>query len=155
MAQGQPAQAAAIFDQLAEDASKHGIPRAPQLYLQAGRAWMEAGEIEQSIQRLQTGLNLMERMGQLRRLPIVGHRVLNEMRNRGLTEQAKAMEDEIQAILGKHGLSLTTDFRPRSHPRLPAKCNYCGGNVIPNEVDWIDEHYASCVYCGSILDTTR
>ena len=115
---------------------------------------MEAGEVEKSIQRLQTGLKLMGRMGQFRRLPIVCHRVLTEMRSLGYTEQAKAIEDEIQGILAKHGLSLTTAFSPRSQPRLPAKCTYCGGNVIPNEVDWIDELHAGCVYCGSILDTT-
>jgi len=154
MAQVQAAQAAAIFDKLAEDASKHGIPRAPQLYLQAGRAWIEAGEVEKSIQRVQTGLKLMGRMGQFQRLPVVSHRVLTEMRNLGLTEQAKAIEDEIQGILASHGLSLTTASSPKSQPRLPAKCNYCGGNVIPNEVDRINEHQASCVYCGSILDAT-
>ena len=154
MAHGQAAQAAAIFDKLAEDASKHGIPRAPQLYLQAGRAWIEAGEVEKSIQRLQTGLILMGRMGQFRRLPVVSHRVLTEMRNLGLTEQAEAIEDEIQGILATHGLSLATAFSPGRQPSLPAKCNYCGGNVMPNEADWIDEHHASCVYCGSILDAT-
>ena len=154
MAQGKAAEAAAIFDELAEDASKHGLPRAPQLYLQAGRAWIEAGEVEKSTQRLQTGLKLMGRMGQFRRLPVVSHRVLTELRNLGLTEQAKAIEDEIQGILAEHGLSLTTAPSPRRQPRLPAKCDYCGGNVIPNEVDWIDEHYASCVYCGSILEAT-
>ena len=131
-----------------------GSQRASQLYLQAGRAWIEAGEVEKSIKPLQTGLKLMVRMGQFRRLPVVSHRVLTEMRNLGLTEQAKAIEDEIQGILAKHGLSLTTAFSPRSQPPLPAKCNYCGGNVIPDEVDWIDEHHASCVYCGSILNAT-
>jgi len=154
MGQGQAAQAAAIFDKLAEDASKHGLPRAPQLYLQAGRAWIEAGEVEKSIQPLQTGLKLMGIMGQFRRLPVVSHRVLTEMRNLGLTEQAKEIEDEIQGILATHGLSLTSAFSPRSQPRLPTKCNCCGGNLIPDEVDWIDEHHASCVYCGSILDAT-
>jgi len=154
MAQGKAAQAAAIFDELAEDASKHGIPRTPQLYLQAGRAWIDADEVERGIQRLRDGLKLMGKMGQFRRLPVVCHRVLTEMHNRGLTEQAKAIETEIQEILAAHGLSLEAVPGPRSQPRLPAKCAYCGGNVRADEVEWVDEHHPSCVYCGSLLETT-
>lgn len=152
MEEGQPAEAAAIFDELAHEASKRGIPRAPQLYLQAGRAWIEAGKVEDGMQRLQDGLKLMSKMEQLNRLQRIGQRILAELRSRGLTEQAAALEPEIQSILAVHGLSLTAVPGSVAAPRLPAKCRYCGGNVLPDEVEWVDTHRASCVYCGSLLE---
>ena len=152
MDQNQPAKAAVIFDELAEEGAKRGIPRAPQLYLQAGRAWIEAGEIERGVQRLDTGLDLMGRMKQLRRLPVVSQRILTELRERDLTDQAAAFETKMNTILAAYGLSLAAVSTRIEKPRLPAKCTYCGGNVLPDEVEWFDNHQASCTYCGSLIE---
>ena len=152
MEHNQPAEAAVIFDRLAEAGANRGIPRAPQLYLQAGRAWIEAGEIERGVQRLDTGLDLMLRMKQLRRLPVISQRILTELKEHGLTEQAAAYEKKIDSILAAYGLSLASASSRTEKPRLPAKCTYCGGNVLPDEVEWFENHQASCNYCGSLLE---
>ena len=152
MEQSQPAEAAVIFDELAEDGAKRGIPRAPQLYLQAGRAWIEAGEIERGVQRLDTGLDLMGRMKQLRRLPVICQRILSELKEYGLTDQAAVLEEKMNSMLAAYGLSLATASSRTEKPRLPAKCTYCGGNVLPDEVEWFENHQASCTYCGSLLE---
>jgi hypothetical protein len=153
MAKGKPAEAAVIFDELADSASKRNLPRAPQILLQAGRAWIEAGETDRGITRLKDGLKLMEKMRQFRRLPTVSQRVMDELRNRGYTNQANEIEAEIKATLATHGLSFAAVPGAMGKPRLPAKCPYCGGNVLPNEVEWIDERYPTCTYCGSPLET--
>jgi hypothetical protein len=153
MEQNQPAEAAVIFDKLAEEGAKRGIPRTPQLYLQAGRAWIEAGEIDRGMQRLDTGLDFMGRMKQLQRLPVISRRILSELKELGLTEQAMAFEEKMNNILAAHGLSLAAASSRPAKPRLPAKCTYCGGNVIPDEVEWFDNHQASCNYCGSLLES--
>lgn len=149
----QPAKAAVIFDELAEEGVKRGIPRAPQLYLQAGRAWIEAGEIERGVQRLDTGLDLMGRMKQLRRLPVISQRILTELKEHGLTDQAITFEAKMNTMLATYGLSLAAASTRSEKPRLPAKCAYCGGNVLPDEVEWFDNHQASCTYCGSLIET--
>ncbi|HEY45266.1 MAG TPA: hypothetical protein G4O14_00630 [Anaerolineae bacterium] len=152
MEQNQPSKAAAIFDKLAEQGSKREAPRAPQLYLQAGRAWIKAGDIERGVQRLNTGLDLMVRMKQLRRLPVVSQRILTELKEHGLTDQAVTFEAKIKNLLATYGLSLASASTPTEKPQLPAKCSYCGGNVLPDEVEWFDNQQASCTYCGSILE---
>ncbi len=155
MEQNQPAEAAAIFDRLAEEGANRGIPRAPQLYLQAGRAWIEAGEIRHGIQQLNTGLDLMAQMKQFRRLPVISQRILSELKEYGLADQATVIEEKINVLLATYGLSLATASSRSVTTRLPAKCTYCGGNVIPDEVTWFDNHQASCTYCGSLLETKR
>jgi hypothetical protein len=152
LAQGQPADAAVIFDELAETGAKRGLPRAPQLYLQAGQAWIEAGEVERGVQRLNKGLDLMDQMQQLRRLPVVSHRILNELRDRGLTDHAAALEAKIRPMLAAHGLSSIPASSSAAKPQLPAKCSYCGGTILPDEVEWFDNQQASCTYCGSLLE---
>lgn len=152
MTNGKHAEAAVIFDELAAGASKRDLPRAPQLLLQAGRAWIEAGETERGIANLKDGLNLMEKMKQFRRLPIVSQRVIDELRDRGFTNQANEIEAEIKVTLATHGLSFAAVPGAMGKPRLPAKCPYCGGNVLPDELEWIEERYPSCTYCGSLLE---
>ena len=152
LAQDQPAEAAVIFDELAEAGAKRGIPRAPQLYLQAGRAWIEAGEVERGVQRLDTGLDLMDQMQQIRRLPFVSQRILNELTDRGLADHAAVLEDKIQSLLAAHGLSLAAASSTTAKPQLPTKCSYCGGSILPDEVEWFDNQQASCTYCGSLLE---
>jgi hypothetical protein len=152
MAQDRPADAAVIFDELAEAGAKRGIHRAPQLYLQAGRAWIEAGESERGVQRINTGLDLMNEMKQLRRLPVVGQRIITELTNRGLTDHAASLEDKVKSMLAAHGLSLAAASSRVTKPQLPAKCSYCGGNIHPDEVEWFDNQQASCAYCGSLLE---
>jgi hypothetical protein len=152
MEQNQPEEAAVIFDRLAEAGAKRGIPRAPQLYLQAGRAWIEAGEIERGVERLDTGVDLMIRMKQFRRLPVISHRILTELKDHGLTDQAVAFEVKMNNVLAAFGLSLASETIRAEKPRLPAKCTYCGGNVLPDEVEWFDNQQASCTYCGSLLE---
>jgi hypothetical protein len=155
MAEGQFAQAAVIFGELADEAAARGIPRAPQLSLQSGRAWVLAGDPAQGQERLRQGLRLMARMGQVGRLPAVARRVLDELHSRGLTAEAEALQADLQASLP--GIDLRGPMAgPGAEPprrRLPPKCPYCGGNVYPDSVDWMDELSAACEYCGSVLET--
>ena len=44
MQAGKFQEAAQQYETLAERAEKHGLPQTPQLFLQAGRAWFEAGD---------------------------------------------------------------------------------------------------------------
>jgi hypothetical protein len=151
MSEGSFNEAGRIFEELAAGAARMRIPRAPQLFLQAGNAMIKAGEIDHGITLLGRGFHLMERMGQYQRLPVASQRVLNELESLGLDQEREALEKEIQQLLAQKGLSLSAETQHHK-PRLPGKCPQCGGTVHPNEVEWIDERTASCDYCGSILE---
>jgi hypothetical protein len=150
LAEGQPAAAASIFVELADQAAARGIPRSPQLHLQAGRAWILAGDPGAGVERLALGLRTMAGLGQIRRLPRVTRQVLSELRGRGMEAEA----DELQRmVLGMApGAALEAEEpSPPSKRRLPTKCPHCGGTVIPDAVEWLDESSAMCDYCGSVL----
>jgi hypothetical protein len=104
------------------------------------------------MERVNTGVDLMVRMKQLRRLPVICQRILMELKEHGLTDQAVAFEGKMNDLLATYGLSLAVASTSAQKPRLPAKCNYCGGNVLPDEVEWFDNQQASCTYCGSLLE---
>jgi DNA-directed RNA polymerase subunit RPC12/RpoP len=148
--QGKPQEAAAIFAEIADAAANRDIPRAAAINLQAGRAYIAANDVETGLEQIRHGLEMMASTGQVARLPYIGRRVLAELRERGLVEEAQAIEAEIQSLLSKHGLSLAKDIDTTDEGRLPVKCPYCGGNVQPNEVEWL-RHQAVCDYCGSRL----
>ncbi len=151
LAQGKPEEAAAIFSELADAAAARGLPRAALINLQAGRAFLAADEVETGLERIRHGLTMMASTGQVVRMPNISRRILAELRGRGLKEEAQAMEAEIQKLLSKHGLSLAMAVDAADEGRLPAKCPYCGGNVQPDEVEWLQHQQAACAYCGSQL----
>lgn len=152
MAQGKPTEAAPILESLADKAEARGIVRTPQLNLQAGRAWLEAGDVERAVSRLRKGLRLMHSMGQWHRLAAASPRVLADLRRHNLTDEAAALEEELKEMLAQGGLTMGSLQVPEQTHRLPAKCSYCGGNVMPDEVHWLEDGRAVCDYCGSILE---
>jgi DNA-directed RNA polymerase subunit RPC12/RpoP len=149
--QGKSREAAAIFSEIADAAADRGIPRAAVLNFQAGRAFIAANDVETGLVQIRHGLEMMASTGQVARLPNIGRRILAELRQRGLIEEAQAIEAEIQTLLSNHGLSLAMAVNTADEGRLPAKCPYCGGNVQPDEVEWLQHQQAVCAYCGSRL----
>jgi hypothetical protein len=151
MAQGDFEQAAQILDVLANAAAKRGIDRAPNLALQAARAWFEAGETDRGMEMTRMALQYMHRVGQHRKLHQVSGRILSELRSRGLTQEAAAIEAEIKEMLAGVDVSSFRTLQPAKAAHLPPQCPQCGGNVRNDEVDWIDGVSAICNYCGSVL----
>ena len=145
---------AKLFYELAQGAAERRIPRAPQLFLQAGHAFLQAGEHERGMECLRRGLTMMVKMGQKRRLPFASQRILDTLTALGYEEESKKLEQEINQELGRFGLNLLAATEPTKRARLPVKCPQCGGTVHPQEVIWIDEQSATCDYCGSVLETT-
>jgi hypothetical protein len=96
----------------------------------------------------------MARFKQMRRLPVVGQRILTELNQHGLSDEAAALEQKINTLLATLGLSLASAISHTEKARLPAKCSYCGGTIRPDEVDWFDNIQAACTYCGSLLQAS-
>jgi len=145
---GQYGRAGELFEKIAETAAARGGPRAPILYLQAGRARILAGQIGLGMPSLKRGLELFAQYGQSARLQQAGARVIAELNERGLKKEASEVETLLEALLTSTTLS---DFAsaPSKRPALPTHCPSCGAAIRPDEVEWLDNATAECAYCGS------
>jgi len=148
---GQYQEAAQQYGALAEGAEKHKLPQAPQLFLQAGRAWFEAGDSKTGIASLQKGLNILEISRRFQRLNVVGTRIQTELDERGFTHEASVIGNYLDQIRVEHGLEDPQISRKMRGSKLPGKCPQCGGSIIPDQVERFEDGSAQCDYCGSII----
>ncbi len=147
MAAGDYADAAAAFHDLARKAEDRFPERAPMLHLEAGRASVLAGQAKQGVFHFRSGLTLLATQQRFQRLQTIGSRIVDELRERGLTTEA----EEISQLL-KNNLPGGVEAElpaPQKRGTLPTHCSSCGAAVRPNEVDWLDDVTAECDYCGS------
>lgn len=150
MASGNYPAAAEAFEQLARAGEARQHPKTAQMYLQAGRARILAGQKETGFAHLKHGLGLMT--GHPIQLFRAGNRVVNELNEHGMTAEAQ----EITQWL-KTSLPVQPDTRggvpaaSARKPVLPTLCPGCGGPVRTDDVDWLDDVTAECNWCGSPL----
>jgi hypothetical protein len=140
--------AAEQFETLARVAEARGGRRAPQFYLQAGRARILAGENEAGLIHLKHGLSLLVHRAEWLRLHRAGRRILTELNQRGLTAAAEEISSFMSSNLPGN-FSISDKASPTRKPVLPTHCLSCGAALHPDEVEWLDEVTAECAYCGS------
>jgi hypothetical protein len=149
---GQPAEAARLYHDLAGTAEANGnLRRAANLRLEAARGSLAAGDAPAALAHARAALQLFARAGQFGRADTIYHRLLAEMRTRGLNAEAEALERDVQALFGHETTPAAGEAAAPARGRLPARCPQCGGPLRSDEVDWIDAHSAECVYCGSVV----
>jgi hypothetical protein len=150
MAAGQYAEAAAIFEQFANGALQRNGPRAPQFFLQAGRARALAGQVPVGVAHFKQGMTIIANRGNFQHLQKAGNRIVNELNQRGLKAEAADLEAWLKQTLpgGFVAGSVSGPAQPR---RLPTNCPGCGGPLHADEVDWSDDVTAECPYCGSAV----
>ncbi|HJQ13106.1 MAG TPA: hypothetical protein VJ830_00045 [Anaerolineales bacterium] len=142
---GQYGRAGELFEKLAETASARGGARAPIFYLKAGQARILAGQIALGMPSLRRGLELLAERQKFLRLQNAGKRVITELNDRGFSKEAS----ELEALLKTLMPSETSLESPRKRTVLTSRCPSCGGAVLPDEVEWLDDVTAECAYCGS------
>src|SRR5215212_4031278 len=96
---GEYGRAGELFERIAESAGARGGPRAPILYLQAGRARVFAGQTALGMPSLKRGLELLAERGQSDRLSQTGTRVIMELKDRGLKNEASEIEIFLKTVL--------------------------------------------------------
>ncbi len=147
MSAGNYAAAAEAFETLAHAGEARSHPKTGQMFLQAGRARLLAGQAA-GFAHLKRGLELMaDRPMQMQK---VGGRVVAELDERGMSAEAQEIRQwlqsrsPVQSEATRGGAVI-----PAKKPILPTKCPECGGAVRVDEADWIDEVTVECDYCGS------
>jgi hypothetical protein len=147
MAAGNYAAAAEAFEKLARAGENRGHPKTGQMYLQAGRARILAGQNQAGFQHLKMGLGTMHRMGLHGQIVHAGNRAVAELTERGMNAEAQEISQWLQK--NHPGSPPKMMGAPARKPVLPTHCPGCGGPVRADEVEWIDEVTAECNWCGS------
>ncbi len=96
MSTGNYPAAAQAFEELARGAVLRNGPRAPMLLLQAGRMRILAGQVPAGMAHLQQGLALLAARSQWNQLQNAGSRVMEELKEHGLADQAGQIEQIIK-----------------------------------------------------------
>ena len=164
-AAGQPADAAQLFIELAEKAEANGnLRRAANLRLEATRSLIMAGNNQAALAQARAATQWFAQAGLFGRAEAVYRRIVGELRARGLTVEADALERDLRAQFGSMPPAAEAPHPAARRGHLPARCPQCGGPVRSDEVEWIkpeptfgtDEPPATdlaaeCPYCGSVL----
>jgi len=145
---GEYGRAAELFERIAQAADARGGPRAPLFHLQAGRARILAGQTSLGMPSLKRGLELLAQRGRFPRLHKAGRRVVAELNEHGLQNEAAEIETWLKSVLPSMP-SFDSPERLSKKPVLPTHCPSCGAAVRADEVEWLDDVTAECAYCGS------
>ncbi|MCC6300680.1 MAG: hypothetical protein IT314_15430 [Anaerolineales bacterium] len=145
---GEFGRAAELFERIAEGADARGGPRAPLFHLQAGRARVFAGQAALGMPSLKRGLGLFAERLQFHRLLTAKTRVLSDLKERGLVNEAAEIEAWLKTV-APSSQEFSTPLPPSRKPVLPTHCPQCGAALRPDEVEWLDDVTAECGYCGS------
>jgi len=146
--------AAIAFEGLARGAEGRGGPRAPHLYLQAGRARLLAGQAAAGMGHIRHGFALFAARQEWPALHRTGQLTVAFLTERGLAKEALEISDYLKATLPPVPSSdVGSQFVPseRVKPLLPTTCPGCGGLIRADEVEWVDEVTVECPYCGSAV----
>jgi hypothetical protein len=153
MEQGNHAEAAVIFANLAKRALdrnvlKHGI----MMLLQAGNAYVLAGEVEKGMAEVRRGLELIAEHERWEALYRAGQRAVTTLNESGNKDEAQELQAWLDKQLAGHEDAIReAKARMSKKVDLPAKCPYCGASVRPDEVNWYDDGSVECAYCGSTV----
>lgn len=147
MDEGNYAEAALLFHDLAKKAEDRFPERAPFLYIEAGRAAALNNDGKKAVTHFRSGLTLLGTQQRHHRLRKAGRRITAELREHGFNAEADEIESVVTAnttVWGKADAPA-----PKQRPILPTHCPSCGAAVRSDEVEWLDGVTAECDYCGS------
>ncbi len=136
---GRLEEAAAGFAEIEQTAWSLAPARAALLAVEAGLAFLLAGDIERGRHHLDSGIAWLRQNEPVRAASVAG-RAGRELRAAGLEVEAARLGVEPAPPIAA---------TPYPRVRLPSKCPYCGGGILPAEAEWAENDGVLCAYCGS------
>ena len=146
MDSGQHADAALAFERIAERTAARSGARAPLFFLRAGRAYLLAGAAAKGIPLLKQGLSMIAVRRDWEPLQRFGQRTVGELNELGYISEAEEISAYLAATLPEYSAKFAT---AQNRADLPTHCPGCGAPLRTDEVEWLDEKTAECVYCGN------
>jgi hypothetical protein len=146
-------EAAGILAQLAQQMENTNHPRrAANFHAQAAHLYADGNDAAQSLTHAQAALKLFIQYQMANRTPRFYANITQKMHNRGMAASAAQLEKEFGNLIGSIP-SPTQTPGPQAHGRLPSSCPQCGAPARSDEVDWIDNTSAECIFCGGVIQT--
>jgi hypothetical protein len=149
MGLGKYVEAALAFEQLAASAEGRGGPRAPFLFIQAGRSRLLQNQNPAALAHFRHGLEMFAASQRYTQLYRIGNRVITELKAQGLEKEAREISSFVHSNIPAMAESPTQRGPDPARVVLPTHCPSCGGPLRSDEVDWIDSLNAECAFCGS------
>ncbi len=144
---GQHTAAARIFLDLARKTEDRGMLRiAPNLYLQAGRAQLLSGHIQEGSELLRYGLSLFQTTHRWHALDRASQQVCAELDQLGFPDLVAQIESFTRKTLPPDFESQETVSSTRN--RIPVHCPTCLGVLKPGQVEISSNGKAVCPFCG-------
>jgi hypothetical protein len=151
-AKGQFGQAAPLFTQLAAGMEGGGHPRrAANLHAQASHAYAESQDEVHALAQAQVALRLFIRWQMAQRTPVFYANITRKMTAKGMAASVAVLQKEF----GQAGSEPVVQAAPAPARcgSLPPACTQCGAPVRSDEVAWVDDQTAECIYCGALVKT--
>ena len=151
---GKFAEATRIFEWLAQEAEDRGmLDRAGDLRLQAARCYLELKNTERADQEGLRALRLFLRAHRPRKVRRLLPKMVAALEKHGRHEEAEELRKKAEELLGplRARVGAGPGPGPARRGTLPGKCPTCGAPVKPNEVNWVGQDSAECLYCGSVV----
>ena len=150
MENGDHAQAAQIFERMAEGARDLGrLRNAPNLFLQAGRAHLLSDDPKKGSDCIFTGLEIIAMAQKWEVLAHIGQRTTEELLS---LDHPQLSEDVLKWLETTLPEPINSYKQPTKPSKLmPLKCPFCGGALRPGEVEMLDTNTGECPYCGSAI----
>lgn len=151
LGQGNYKMATHLFEGLAQNAVAQNLPQAPFLFVQTGRAYLYDGQNSKGRVFIKRGLRMLANAGRWGVLYQMGNRLLTELQEYGYTDESYELEEWLAETLPADSdeIAEAESILQAEHPILPTNCPNCGAPINSQEVIWIDEYTAECLYCGS------
>jgi hypothetical protein len=149
MSSGNYEEAAVQFERLAQAAQASGLGHEVNLFLTAGQCRLMSDEIDQAMCNFNQGLGILASREKGVRLQRACQRCIRVLTEKGYSKEAQEIFNWQKSVLPLAVEPAAENGK--SHGTLPSVCPSCGGNIRSDEVEWIDEHSAECVWCGSTI----
>lgn len=147
--QGRFNEAAGLFEKLAAGARQRMGRQAPFLFIMAGMSRVQAGQSVVGMDHLNEGMQVLAATSRWRAFWLTGQRCVDELNQAGFQAEAQKVGAWLQSFRPPQTAQTPDPAAPPARPALPPKCPFCGGNVVPGAMDWLDGQTAECDYCGS------
>jgi len=155
VAAGHPGEAAQLFADLAQQMEVSNHPRrAANLHAQAAHAYADNQDETGALGHARRALTLFLQYQMVERTPRFYANIERKLRARNMVKAADALQAEF-------GQKVGTLPQPPPQPqapgqqRLPSNCPQCGAPVRGDEIEWINQYSAECIYCGSVVQTEK